>query len=128
MTKEFEKDVITKAVEFTNLTKDLREEKQRDRAMRSSTFKVLAAQCDHPVSEWGEDLLDEIVEDTIVIEQDRKFERGIWVFVVLALAGAAALAGWHLKPEPEPEPILWSCTRTYDNIKVDTIECKGVDF
>ena len=127
MDTQFEKDIM-EAVETADLREDLREEKRRDRARHSSTFKTLAAQVDRPVSEWDKDLLDEVIEDTIVIERDRKFERGIWTFVVLALAGAGALAGWHLKPEPEQEPILWSCTRTYDNIKVDTIECKGVDF
>lgn len=107
---------------------DEREERQRKRAMRSPTFKALAGQMVHPVDEWGEDLLDEVIQDTVTIERDRWAERGIWIFVALALAGAGALAGWHLKPEPEPEPILWSCTRTYDNVEVDTIECQGVDF
>lgn len=101
---------------------------QRKRAMRSSTFRVLAEQMDHPVREWGEDLLDEVIEDTIVIERDRRFERGIWIFVVISLALGAFFAGWNMKPEPQPEPIEWQCQRVYDDTKVDTIDCTGIEF
>lgn len=127
MGTQFEKDIM-KAVETADLREDLREERRRDRARHSSTFKALAGQVDQPVSEWEKDLLDEVIEDSIVVERDRWAERGIWIFVALALAGAGVLAGWHLKPEPEPEPIMWSCTRVYDDVEVDTIECQGVDF
>lgn len=102
--------------------------KEKDRAMSSSTFKALAAQMVHPVSEWSEDLLDEIVEDVIVINKDRMYERAIWLFVVIVIGVGAAVAAWNLKPDPPQENIEWSCTRTYDDAGPDAIECTGVDI
>lgn len=127
MGTQFEKE-IEEAMASADLRSDLRKEKRHDRARHSSTFKAIADLEEVPVGEWDADYLEEVIENVEAIDRDRRFERGIWVFVVLALAGVAALTAWHLKPEPEPEPIMWSCTRTYDNVEVDTIECQGVDF
>lgn len=97
---------------------------QRDRAMRSSTFKAIAELEEVPPQDWEEGLLDEVIEDVIAVDRVRWFERAVWGFVVLFVGVSAFLAGWFFKPVPEPEPIQWDCT--VDVESTAEVECTGV--
>lgn len=96
----------------------------REKVMRSSTFKAIAELEDVPPSEWDEDLLDEVIEDVIAVDRVRWFERAVWIFVVLVVGTGAFLAGWHLKPEPEMDPVKWDCNVTVG--ARNQVDCTGV--
>jgi hypothetical protein len=96
----------------------------REKAMKSSTFKAIAALEDVPPKDWEEGLLDEVIEDVIAVDRVRWFERAVWLFVVLAVGTGAFMAGWYLKPVPEQERIQWNCT--VEGATLDEVECKGV--
>lgn len=98
---------------------------QRDRAMRSSTFKAIAELEDVPPEQWEDGLLDEVIEDVIAIDRVRWFERAVWLFVVLAVGTGAFIAGWMFKPEPEDEPVQWDCTVVVG--QTEEVECTGVE-
>lgn len=96
----------------------------KERAMRSSTFKAIAALEDVPPQEWEEGLLDEVIEDVIAVDRVRWTERGWWAAVLAVGVAGAFILGWSMKPVPEEEPVQWDCS-----VKVgtpDEVECKGV--
>lgn len=127
MTEELEQE-IEQAIRNSDLSADMRRERQRDRAMHSPTFKAIAALEEVPPEKWEEDYLDEVIENVQAIDRDRWSERGIWLFVVIAVGIMAFIGAWQMKPEPKPVPIEWSCTRTYDDTKADEINCTGIEF
>ena len=104
---------------------DIIEREHRERVMRSSTFRALAAlEPTHP-HEWEADYLDEVVENVEAIDRVRWWERVIWGAVVVITGIGAFMAGWMMRPIPEPEPIQWQC-----DVKVrgaeDEVRCAGV--
>ncbi len=102
------------------------DEDRKRRIMRSSTFKAIAALEDVPPNQWGEALLEEVIEDVIEIDRVRWFERAIWGFVVLAVGAGAFMLGWYMKPIPEPERVKWECTVAFDAKQGDEVDCTGV--
>lgn len=115
--KEFEEELVW------TMTNSIRPE-DRERAMKSSTFKALAEREEEPVSEWPVEVLDEVVGDTIAVDRVRWFERAVWLFVVIAVGVLAFMAGWFFKPIPEPEPIKWDCEVVIGS--TEEVDCTGV--
>lgn len=96
----------------------------KKRAMRSSTFKAIAALEDGPPELWEEGLLDEVVEDVIAVNRVRWFERVTWVVVLMVVGTSAYLAGWNLKPEPEA--FEWECDIAYEGGVAEAVGCVEV--
>jgi hypothetical protein len=96
----------------------------KDRVMRSSTFKAIAALEDAPPSEWEEGLLEEVIEDVIAVDRVRWMERGWWAASLAVGITGAFLLGWVMRPVPEPEPVQWDCTVKVGTL--DEVECKGM--
>lgn len=103
----------------------LKEGRRKARAMRSSTFKAIAALEFGPPEEWEEGLLDEVVEDVIAVDRVRWHERSTWISVVIAVGMASFALAWMFKPEPEQLPITFECGIEYvDGVGKD-VQCEG---
>lgn len=101
----------------------LKEQRRRDRAMNSSTFRAIAALEFGPPEEWEEGMLDEIIEDTIAVDRVRWHERVTWISVVIGFAMAAFGAAWYIKPVPEQVPMTFECAIEYEGGVGDSVDC-----
>lgn len=51
---------------------------------------------------------EDVMADTLAVEQRRWTERGYWVFALIAALGIGGVIGWYMQPQYEPKP--WDCT------------------
>lgn len=124
---EFDKDV-EQALDLTQAEQEDKPpeyDKRTRRAMRTSTFKAIAALEYGPPEQWEEGLLDETVDNALAVERVRWFERELWMLGLVVLVVGAFVAGWHMRPIPEPEPVQWNCTVEYDNGGEEQVDCRG---
>lgn len=122
--KEFDQK-ITEAIASADLAEDLREERRRERAMRSSTFKAIAALEFGPPEQWEEGLLEETIENTIAVDKVRWAERWTWITLVFAV-GVGSFAGARLTtPPPTPVPVVVECAIKYEQGVAEDVICEG---
>lgn len=116
-------DDAMRAERDADVNKRLKEQRLRDRAMNSSTFKAIAALEFGPPEAWEEGMLDEIIDDAIAVNKVRWHERVTWISVVVGVAMAAFGAAWYIKPAPEQVPMTFECAIEYEGGVGSDVDC-----
>lgn len=103
-----------------------RAERADKRMMRTSTFDALASAYEGDPYDLPQEILDDLIEDTVEVNRRRVLERTTWLIVVVMVAGAAFAAGWYLRPMDEPEPVTCNVTLIDHGTDVTEVRCTEV--
>lgn len=86
-----------------------RAERKERRIMKTSTWYALSEGYDEVVADGeAQAIHEDLMHDTIAVEQHRWTERGYWVLALIAALGVGWVTGWYMQPQFKPEP--WDCT------------------
>lgn len=103
-----------------------RAERADKRVMRTSTFDALASTYEEDPYDLPQEVLEDLIEDTIEVNRRRVLERTTWLMVVVTVAAAAFGTGWYLRPLDEPEPMVCDVTLINEGEDVTNVRCTGV--